>query len=105
VLPTTSARADFNGALDYLDVGGLPPTVVAYIVPASRRLRDNPATLEYVRALRRRAASLVEVPDDANAVRLAGMEGVPVEQLSSRLRLAYRELAETIAAMPRRPQA
>ena len=105
VLPTASARADFNGALDYLDVGGLPPTVVAYIVPTSRRLRDNPATLEYVRALRRRATSLVEVPDDANAVRLAGMEGVPVEQLSSRLRLAYRELAETIAAMPRRPQA
>jgi MinD-like ATPase involved in chromosome partitioning or flagellar assembly len=102
VLPTTSARADFNGALDYLDVGGLPPTVVAYIVPTSRRLRDNPATLEYVRALRQRAMSLVQVPDDANAVRLAGMEGVPVEQLSSRLRLAYRELTEAIAAMPRR---
>jgi hypothetical protein len=48
---------------------------------------------------------VVEVPDDANAVRLAGMEGVPVEQLSSRLRLAYRELAEVIAAMPRRTQA
>jgi MinD-like ATPase involved in chromosome partitioning or flagellar assembly len=105
VLPTTSARADFNGALDYLDVGGLPPTVVAYIVPTSRRLRDNPATLEYVHALRQRAMSLVEVPDDANAVRLAGMEGVPVEQLSSRLRLAYRELTEVIAAMPRRIQA
>ena len=105
VLPTTSARADFNGALDYLDVGGLPPTVVAYIVPTSRRLRDNPATLEYLRALRQRALSLVDVPDDANAVRLAGMEGVPVAQLSSRLRLAYRELTEVIAAMPRRPQA
>ena len=104
VLPTTSARADFNGALDYLDVGGLPPTVVAYIVPTSRRLRDNPATLEYVRAMRQRALRLVEVPDDANAVRLAGMEGVPVAQLSSRLRLAYRELTEVIAAMPRRPQ-
>lgn len=105
VLPTTSARADLNGALDYLEVGGLPPTVVAYIVPTSRRLRDNPATLEYVRALHQRALSVVEVPDDANAVRLAGMEGVPVEQLSSRLRLAYRELAEVIAAMPRRTQA
>ena len=103
VLPTTSARADFNGALDYLDVGGRPPTVVAYIVPASRRLRENPATLEYVRVLRRQATSLVEVPDDATAVRLAGMEGVPVEQLSSRLGLAYRELTEIIAAMPRRP--
>ena len=105
VLPTTSARADFNGALDYLEVGDLPPTVVAYIVPATRRLRENPATLEYLRAIRRRAVSLVEVPDEADAVRLAGMEGVPAEQLSSRLRLAYRELTEVIAAMPRRLQA
>jgi MinD-like ATPase involved in chromosome partitioning or flagellar assembly len=102
VLPTTSARADFNGALDYLEVGDLPPTVVAYIVPSLRRLRENPATLEYVRAVRGRAESLVEVPDEANAVRLAGMEGVPVEQLSARLHLAYRELTEVIAAMPRR---
>ncbi len=104
VLPTTSARADFNGALDYLEVGGLPPTVVAYIVPGPRRLRENPTTLEYVRALRHRAISVVEIPDDANAVRLAGMEGVPVEQISLPLRLAYRELTETIAVMPRRPQ-
>ena len=105
VLPTTSARADFNGALDYLEVGGLPPTVVAYIVPGPRRLRENPATLEYVRALHQRVVSLVEIPDDAAAVRLAGMEGVPVEQISSRLRLAYRELTEVIAALPRRTQA
>jgi hypothetical protein len=33
------------------------------------------------------------------------MEGLPVEQLSSRLRLAYRELTEVIAAVPRRTQA
>jgi hypothetical protein len=32
------------------------------------------------------------------------MEGVPVEQISPPLRLAYRELTETIAVMPRRPQ-
>ncbi|MGP8160011.1 MAG: hypothetical protein ACLQGJ_02135 [Candidatus Dormibacteria bacterium] len=102
VLPTTSARADFNGALDYLEVDDLPPTVVAYIVPSLRRLRENPATLEYVRAVRGRAESLVEVPDEADAVRLAGMQGVPVEQLSARLQLAYRELTEVIAAMPRR---
>jgi MinD-like ATPase involved in chromosome partitioning or flagellar assembly len=105
VLPTTSARADFNGALDYLEVGGLPPTVVAYIVPGPRRLRENPTTLEYLRAIRRRAISVVEIPDDANAVRLAGMEGVPVERISPPLRLAYRELTETIAVLPRRPQA
>jgi MinD-like ATPase involved in chromosome partitioning or flagellar assembly len=104
VLPTTSNRADFNGALDYLEVSGLPPTVVAYIVPDARRLRDNPTTLEYVRAIRQRALTLVEVPDDPNAVRLAGMEGLPVEQLSARLGRAYRELTEVIAIMPRRPR-
>ncbi|MGO8685868.1 MAG: hypothetical protein ACLQT7_01600 [Candidatus Dormibacteria bacterium] len=104
ILPTTSNRADFNGALDYLEVGGLPPTVVAYIVPDARRLRDNPTTLEYVRAIRQRALTVVEVPDEPNAVRLAGMEGVPVEQLSSRLGLAYRQLTEVIAIMPRRPR-
>jgi hypothetical protein len=103
VLPTTSARADFNGALDYLEVRGLPPTLVPYIVPGSRRLRDNPTTREYLRVIRRRAHALIEVPDEANAVRLAGLEGVPVEQLSAGLGLAYRRLTETIAAMPRRP--
>ncbi|HYA00229.1 MAG TPA: hypothetical protein VEK76_07735 [Candidatus Binatia bacterium] len=102
VLPTTSSRADFNGALDYLEVVGLPPTVVPYIVPDTRRLRDNPTTLEYVKAIRRAAERVVEVPDEANAVRLAGMEGIPVAQLSVRLRLAYRELTEVIVAMPRR---
>jgi MinD-like ATPase involved in chromosome partitioning or flagellar assembly len=103
VLPTTAARADFNGALDYLEVGGLPPTLVPYIVADDRRLRDNPATQEYLRAVRRRAHRIVEVPDEADAVRLAGLEGVPVEQLSPRLRLAYRELTEAIATLPRRP--
>ena len=62
-------------------MGGLPPTVVPYIVGTSKRLRDNPLTLEYVDAIRSRVAAIVEVPDDANAVRLAGMSGVPAEQL------------------------
>jgi Mrp family chromosome partitioning ATPase len=102
ILPTTSARADFNGALDYLDIAELPPTLVPYIVPDDRRLRDNPTTLEYLRAIRRKAHGVVAIPDEANLVRLAGMEGVPVEQLSARLRLAYRLLTEAIADVPRR---
>ncbi len=102
VLPTTSARADFNGALDYLEIAGLPPTLVPYIVAADRRLRDNPTTLEYLKAIRRRAHSVVEIADEANVVRLAGMEGVPAEHLSVRLRLGYRRLTEAIADMPRR---
>lgn len=102
VLPTTSARADFNGALDYLEVAGLPPTLVPYIVSGERRLRDNPTTVEYLAAIRRRAHRIVEIPDEANAVRLAAMEGVPAQQLSPRLGLAYRELTEAIAGMPRR---
>lgn len=104
VLPTTSARADFNGALDYLEIAALPPTLVPYIVPSDRRLRDNPTTLEYLRAIRGIAHSVVEVPDEANVVRLAGMEGVPAEQLSAGLRIAYRRLTEVIADMPRRPR-
>jgi MinD-like ATPase involved in chromosome partitioning or flagellar assembly len=102
VLPTTSARADFNGALDYLDVDGLPPALVAYIVSGDRRLRENPTTLEYLRAIHRRAHRIIEVPDEADAVRLAGMEGVPVERISPRLRRAYRELTEAIARLPQR---
>lgn len=101
VLPTTSSRADFDGVLDYLEVGGLPSTVVPYIVAASRNLRENPLTLAYLDAIRSRVASVVEIPDEANAVRLAGMSGVPAERLSSRLRLAYRDLTEAVAVMPR----
>jgi hypothetical protein len=101
VLPTTASRSDFDGVLDFLDVGGLPPTVVPYIAGTSKRLRDNPLTLQYLEAIRSRAAAVVEIPDDANAVRLAGMSGVPAERLSPSLRVAYRALTEAIAVMPR----
>ena len=94
-------KSDFDGVLDYLEVGGLPSTVVPYIVAASRNLRENPLTLAYLDAIRSRVASVVEIPDEANAVRLAGMSGVPAERLSSRLRLAYRDLTEAVAVMPR----
>lgn len=102
VLPTTSAKADFNGVLDYLDVRDLPPTIVPYIVPTSKQLRDNRVTQEYLRVIRERVQQIIDIPDDANVVRLAGMEGVPVEQLSPPLRLAYRELTEAVALTPPR---
>ena len=102
VLPTTSAKSDFNGVLDYLDVRDLPPTVVPYIVPAAKRNRDHPVTQEYLGVIRERVHRIVEVPDEADKVRLAGMEGVPVEQVSPRLRLAYRELTEVIVHIPPR---
>ncbi|MGI8848130.1 MAG: hypothetical protein ACR2GX_07715 [Candidatus Dormibacteria bacterium] len=102
VLPTTSAKADFNGVLDYLDVRDLPPTVVPYIVPAAKRNREHPVTQQYLNVIRERVQRIVEVPDEADKVRLAGMEGVPVEQVSPRLRLAYRELTEVVTRIPPR---
>jgi MinD-like ATPase involved in chromosome partitioning or flagellar assembly len=102
VLPTTSAKADFNGVLDYLDVRELPPTVVPYIVPAARKNREHPVTQQYLNVIRERVQRIVEVPDEADKVRLAGMEGIPVEQVSSRLRLAYRELTEVVTRTPAR---
>jgi MinD-like ATPase involved in chromosome partitioning or flagellar assembly len=102
VLPTTSAKADFNGVLDYLDVRDLPPTVVPYIIPAAKRNREHPVTQQYLNVIRERVQRIVEVPDEADKVRLAGMEGIPVEQVSPRLRLAYRELTEVVARTPPR---
>jgi hypothetical protein len=42
----------------------------------------------------------VDVPDEAERVRYAGMQGVPVEAVSSSLRVAYRELADAIVRAP-----
>ena len=100
VLPTTSSRQDFNGVLDYLDVSGLPPTVVAYIAPDSRRNRHHRVTRQYLEEISRRVHRVVEMPDEADKVRYAGMEGVPVEQVSARLRTAYRQLTHAIALVP-----
>jgi MinD-like ATPase involved in chromosome partitioning or flagellar assembly len=102
VLPTTSSKQDFNGVLDYLDVRGLPPTVVPYIVPGVKRNRDHPVTQQYLGVIRDRVHRIVEIPDEADKVRLAGMEGVPVEQLSPALRSAYRELTEVVVRVPPR---
>jgi len=102
VLPTTSSKQDFNGVLDYLDVRDLPPTVVPYIIPKVKRNREHPVTQQYLTVIRDRVHRIVEVPDEADKVRFAGMEGVPVERVSPTLRSAYRELTETIVQVPPR---
>jgi MinD-like ATPase involved in chromosome partitioning or flagellar assembly len=102
VLPTATSRQDFNGVLDYLDVSGLPPTVVPYIVSAARRNRRHPITKEYLDAIAARVHSLVPVPDEADRVRLAGMTGAAVQDVSPRMRVAYRELTAAVARLPAR---
>jgi len=86
--------------LDYLDVGDLPPVIVASLVPRTRRNRDHPLTRRYMTAIAQRVYRVVDIPDDAERVRYAGMQGVPVEAVSAPLRAAYRELAEAIAHAP-----
>ena len=102
VLPTTSSKNDFNGVLDYLDVRNLPPTVVPYIIPSVKKNRDHPVTQQYLAVIRNRVHRIVEIPDEADKVRFAGMEGVPVEQVSPTLKAAYRELTEVIVRIPPR---
>ena len=100
VLPSAASKQDFNGVLDYLDVRDLPPVIVASLVPRTRRNREHPLTKRYLTAIAQRVYRVVDVPDDAERVRYAGMEGVPVETVSSPLRSAYRELAEAIVRAP-----
>ena len=100
VLPTAGSKQDFNGVLDYLEIRDLPPTIVASLVPRTRRNREHPLAKRYMTAIAQRVYRVVDIPDDAERVRYAGMEGVPVETVSGALRGAYRELAEAIVAAP-----
>lgn len=102
VLPTAVSRQDFNGVLDYLDVRGRPPTVVPCITSGARRNRRHPVTREYLEVIASRVDRVLEIPDEADNVRLAGMDGVPVQEVSPKMRLAYRELIEVVARLPAR---
>jgi hypothetical protein len=53
-----------------------------------------------MRAIAQRAYRVVDMPDDAERVRYAGMQGVPVETVSGGLKAAYRDLAMAIAQAP-----
>jgi hypothetical protein len=86
----------------FLELADLPPVVVAYIVPGTRRNREHPLTKRYLAAIRQRASCIVNLPDDADRVRYAGMEGVPVQDVSPALGGAYRELVEAVAGLPKR---
>ncbi|HEX4755017.1 MAG TPA: hypothetical protein VH661_04610 [Candidatus Dormibacteraeota bacterium] len=102
VLPTAMSRQDFNGVLDYLDVRGRPPTVVPCITSSVRRNRRHPVTREYLEVIASRVDRVLEVPDEADSVRLAGMDGVPVQAVSPKMRIAYRALTEAVARLPSR---
>ena len=102
VLPTAMSRQDFNGVLDYLDVRGRPPTVVPCITSGARRNRRHPVTREYLEVIASRVDRVLEIPDEADSVRLAGMDGVPVEAVSPKMRIAYRALTEAVARLPGR---
>jgi MinD-like ATPase involved in chromosome partitioning or flagellar assembly len=102
VLPTATSLQDFNGVLDYLDVPDLPPTVVPYIVSSARRNRRHPTTLKYLVSIAARVDALVQIPDEADNVRLAVMQGAPVQDVSPRMGLAYRRLTEAVARLPMR---
>jgi MinD-like ATPase involved in chromosome partitioning or flagellar assembly len=102
VLPTATSRQDFNGVLDYLEVSNLPPTVVPCIVSSARRNRHHPMTRQYLDSISARVQRLIEIPDQADTVRLASMEGAAVQDLSPRMRVAYRELTEAVARLPAR---
>ena len=96
VLPTAWSKQDFNGVLDYLELPDLPPAVVAYITPRTRRHREHPLTQRYLDAIAQQARSVVQLPDEADAVRYAGMAGVPVDSVSRRLRAGYRSRADAV---------
>jgi hypothetical protein len=100
VLPSAASKQDFNGVLDYLEVPEIPPVIVASLVPRSRRNREHPLTKRYMSAITQRAFRVVDIPDEAERVRYAGMEGVPVETVSASLKTAYRQLAEAIVSVP-----
>ena len=100
VLPSAASKQDFNGVLDYLDLRDLPPVIIASLVARSRRNREHPLAKRYMAAIAHRAYRVVDMPDDAERVRYAGMEGVPVEAVSGALKTAYRDLALAIAQAP-----
>jgi septum formation inhibitor-activating ATPase MinD len=100
VLPSAASKQDFNGVLDYLEIPDIPPVIVASLVPRSRRNREHPLAKRYMSAIAQRAFRVVDIPDEAERVRYAGMEGVPVESVSTSLKAAYRQLAEAIVSVP-----
>jgi hypothetical protein len=100
VLPCAASKQDFNGVLDYLEIADIPPVIVASLVPRARRNREHPLAKRYMSAIVHRAYRVIDIPDEAELVRYAGMQGVPVESISGSLKAAYRRLADAIAAAP-----
>jgi len=66
--------------------------------------RESGLARRYLDAIEQQVARVVEVPDEAEPVRFAVMEGLPLDAVSPRLRLAYKRLAEAVATVPKRPK-
>jgi len=59
-------------------------------------------TRDYLAEIAARVDRVVEVPDEADNVRLAAMTGTPVQDVSRRMAATYRELTEALARLPLR---
>lgn len=66
--------------------------------------RESGLARRYLAAIGQQAACVVQLPDEAEPVRYAVMEGLPLDSVSPRLRLAYRRLAQAVATAPKRNQ-
>lgn len=103
LIPSAVAISGIHKMMDHRESGGsflelpdLPPAVVAYIAPRARRHREHPLTQRYVDAIALRARAIIELPDEADNVRYAGMAGVPLDSVSRRLRTGYRALTQAV---------
>ncbi|MHB8507141.1 MAG: hypothetical protein ACYDGR_00640 [Candidatus Dormibacteria bacterium] len=111
VLPTDAGPEGVIGVGEYLDeverlsdAPGLSraiPTVVAFLAPQSRAVRNNPRLAEELSKLEDRAGSVVWVPRDEKAV-LALWTERSITQVSPRLRDAYIRLTGAVVDAVRR---
>jgi len=109
LIPAAVALSGIHKMMEHRESGGsflelrdLPAAVVAYIAPSARRNREHPLTKRYLAAIAQRAQCIVNLPDDADRVRYAGMQGIPVQDVSPALGNAYRELVQAVAGSPTR---
>jgi hypothetical protein len=103
VLPTTANPEDLVAVLDYLAVENLPPTVVAYIVSGSRKVRDHPTARRFLEEIAAKVFAVVEIPDDkGDDLKRLKLEGRPINEAPAKFGRAYRSLIEAILQVPPR---
>lgn len=103
VLPTTANPEDLLAVLDYLAVDNLPPTIVAYVVSASRRVRTHPAARRYLDEIATKVFALVEIPADTkDELKQLKLDGRPINEAPSKFGRAYQSLIDAISQVPER---